>query len=446
MLLLYLVNINGTNLASLYLNKINKQYFTIMDKIKSQTSKKSIYQNKWLIALFIGAAILLWLSTNNSFGQITIARESLLIETVQQGDLDVVVDGYGKLVSNKQLLISALTNARVKEIVLKPGALVEKGSLIVRLENLELQQQLNNEKQQVAQSHGNLRELKLTQKRELLLDEANLAQIKANLQSAQLKRKAQEQLLSKGIVSKLTFEQTRLHELQLSQRVEFLKLGAEQLGQVHLEAINIMVQGIKQQEGRLAIAQSRLSSLDVKAEFSGVLQKLSVELGQNLSAGQTIGLIGSVSDLVAIIKVPQSQAQQISLQQQTVIDTRADKIIGHVSRIDPIVTNNTVSIEIALPKNLPASARPELNVDGQITIAKLQQVLYLKRPANIKSNTQSILYKVDQNNQQAKQQPIQFGQQAGRFIEVLSGAKLNEQYIISDLANIKDSVTTLSID
>lgn len=417
-----------------------------MDKIKSATSKKSNYRNKGLITLFIISVSLLWLSVNKNFGQITIARESLLIETVQQGDLDVVVDGYGKLISNKQLLISALTNARVKEIVLKPGALVEKGSVIVRLENPVLQQQLDDEQQYIAQKKANLRKLKLTHKRELLSDEADLARIKASLQSAALKRKAEQQLLAKGIVSKLSFEQTRLHEVQLRQQIEFLNLRTEQLKEVHIEAINIMKQGIKQQQGRLVIAQLRLTSLNVLAEFSGVLQKLSVELGQNLIAGQTIGLIGSVSDLVAIIKVPQSQAQKISFGQRAVIDTRSDIILGKVARIDPIVTNNTVSIEIALSKNLPASARPELNVDGQITITKLKNILYLKRPANIKTGTQALLYKVDKSNLQASQQSIQFGQQAGRYIEVLSGAKLHEQFIISDLANINESVSTINID
>ncbi|MCJ8294602.1 MAG: RND transporter, partial [Colwellia sp.] len=233
-----------------------------MDKIKSATSKKSNYRNKGLITLFIISVSLLWLSVNKNFGQITIARESLLIETVQQGDLDVVVDGYGKLISNKQLLISALTNARVKEIVLKPGALVEKGSVIVRLENPVLQQQLDDEQQYIAQKKANLRKLKLTHKRELLSDEADLARIKASLQSAALKRKAEQQLLAKGIVSKLSFEQTRLHEVQLRQQIEFLNLRTEQLKEVHIEAINIMKQGIKQQQGRLVIAQLRLTSLN----------------------------------------------------------------------------------------------------------------------------------------------------------------------------------------
>ena len=166
--LLLLSYIYGMNLAIHLLAILLKQYFTIMDKIKNQTSKKSIYQNKWFIALIIGGASLLWLSTNNTFGQITIARESLLIETVQQGDLDVVVDGYGKLISNKQLLISALTSARVKEIILKPGALVGKDSVIVRLENPELQQQLDEEQQQIVKKRGNLRKVKLAQKKRVI--------------------------------------------------------------------------------------------------------------------------------------------------------------------------------------------------------------------------------------------------------------------------------------
>jgi HlyD family secretion protein len=417
-----------------------------MDKIKNNPQKRPIYQNKWFITLLIVGASLFWLSIDNSFGQITLARENLLIQTIQQGDLDVIVDGYGKLISNKQLLISALTNARVKEIILKPGALVEKGSVIVRLENPELQQRVDNEQQQVAQKKGNLRKLKLTQRRELLLEEADLAQIKANLQSAVLKKEAEQQLLLKGIISKLSFEQTRLHEQQLRQRVNFLKLRTEQLRQVHIEAINVVAQEITQQQIRLTIAQTRLASLNVQAEFSGVLQKLSVELGQNLSAGETIGLIGSVSDLIAIINVPQSQVQQVSLGQQTIIDTRSDKIIGKVSRIDPIVTNNTVSIEISLPKPLPLSARPELNVDGKIIIAKLKQVLYLQRPANIKSYQSRLLYKVDTKNKQAKQQALNFGQQAGRYIEVLSGAKLNDKFIISDLVNINQNNKTIKIN
>ena len=172
---------------------------------------------------------------------------------------------------------------------------------------------------------------------------------------------------------------------------------------------------------------------------------MSVELGQSLAAGQEIALIGSVTDLIALIRVPQSQAQQIIVGQTAIIDTRRDKITGRVARIDPIVENNTVNIEISLPKNLPASARPQLNVDGIIIADTLKNITYIKRPANVKANNKGQLYQYDHQQQKARLTPITFGAQAGRFIEIISGAKPGEQFIVSDLSNLKNSNKELVI-
>jgi len=417
-----------------------------MDVVKSPSKKNKFFDSKIkVIAVIVLLLVLLAVYSKNTLGVVSVFRSELLIESVQQGDLEVVVDGYGSLISNKQQLLTALTRATVKEIVLKPGATVTASSVIVRLENPELQQLVNNAQQALAQSMANLRQLKLNNQREKLNEAAVLSEIRANFESASLKREAEEKLVVKGIVSSLTFRQTQLNERQLAERIDILTQRIEQLDLVQLEAVNIQKERIKQQQGQLNIAQSRLNALTIKAGFDGVLQRLNVELGQSLSAGQEVALIGSVTDLIALIRVPQSQAQQIQLGQKTIVDTRRDKIIGEVVRIDPIVENNTVNIEIALPKNLPASARPQLNVDGVIITDKLTDILYIARPANVKTNSQHELYKFNENEQNALRQPIQFGQQAGRYIEVRTGAKLNDEFIISDLSNLRSTTRQLKV-
>jgi HlyD family secretion protein len=155
--------------------------------------------------------------------------------------------------------------------------------------------------------------------------------------------------------------------------------------------------------------------------------------------------LGSVTDLIALIRVPQSQAQLITIGKVAIIDTRRDKIEGVVSRIDPIVDNNTVEIEIALPASLPASARPQLSVDGVIIADTLQNISYIKRPAGAKSNTSVSLYRLD-SQQSATSQALRFGAQAGQFIQILSGASVGEQFIISDLSNLQTTSQTLSIN
>jgi multidrug resistance efflux pump len=317
--------------------------------------------------------------------------------------------------------------------------------VIVRLENPELVLQVENAEQELIQVRANLRQLKLNNQREILNESANLAEITARFDTAALKRVAEEKLVKQGIVSQLTFQQSALDERQLKQRIAILKQRIDQLKLVHNESVNIQLERVKQQQGRLNIAESRLDKLTVRAGFDGVLQRLSVELGQSLAAGQEVALIGSVTDLIALIRVPQSQAQLIAIGKVAIIDTRRDKIEGVVSRIDPIVDNNTVEVEIALPASLPASARPQLSVDGVIVADTLKNVSYIKRPAGAKSNTNVSLYRLT-SQQSASSQDLRFGVQAGQFIQILSGAAVGEQFIISDLSNIQATSQTISIN
>ena len=416
-----------------------------MDVVK--TKKSSSFKptkGNMLLGLIVVIGVLIYFAVAKN-GAVSVARESLIIESVQQGDLEVIIEGYGTLTSDKQQLITSFSAATVKEIVLKPGAQVIANSVIVRLENPELVLQVENAEQELIQVQANLRQLKLNNQREILNESANLAEITARFDTAALKKAAEEKLVKQGIVSQLTFQQSVLDEKQLKQRIEILKQRIDQLKLVHDESINIQSERIKQQQGRLSSAASRLDKLTVRAGFDGVLQRLSVELGQSLTAGQEVALIGSVTDLIALIRVPQSQAQLITIGKMAIIDTRRDKIEGVVSRIDPIVDNNTVEIEIALPASLPASARPQLSVDGIIVADTLQNISYIKRPAGAKSNTNVSLYRL-LSQESATSQELRFGAQAGQFIQILSGASVGEQFIISDLSNLQTTSQTLNIN
>ncbi|WP_289028927.1 FtsX-like permease family protein [uncultured Paraglaciecola sp.] len=282
-----------------------------MDVVKIRKSSGLILSKKqWLLAL-TACLLLLVVWAINKNGQVSLERKELLIESVQHGDLEAVVQGYGTLTSDKQQLITSFSAATVKEIVLKPGAKVSTNSVIIQLENPELVQQVENAEQELIQAQANLRQLKLNNQRETLNESANLAEITARFATAKLKRSAEEKLVKEGIVSQLTFQQSSLDEKQLEQRIHILKQRIAQLELVHNESVNIQKERVKQQQGRLKIAQSRLDNLSVRAGFDGVLQRLSVELGQSLAAGQEVALIGSVTDLIALIRVPQSQAQLI---------------------------------------------------------------------------------------------------------------------------------------
>lgn len=372
-------------------------------------------------------------------GASSVKRSDMLFGSVKQGDLQVEVEGYGVLRSDKQLLITSLTRATVQEIILKPGALVTRDSVIVQLANPQLQQQVDSAVRELSQGKANLRQLKLNQKREILNESGNFAEMQARYATAKVKLEAQSGLVKSGIVSALDYKDSLVQEAQLKKRLNIHQQRTAALKLVNQEAINIQLDQIMQQQGQLDIAKNRLERLSVKAGFDGVLQRLSVALGQSLAAGQEIALIGSVQDLIALVRVPQNKAQQIFIGQKAIVDTRRDKIVGTVSRIDPVVVDNTVEVELALPAVLPASARVQLSVDAVIITDILTNITYMERPVNGKANAKANLFRLDDSHNTAMRTQLTLGKEAGRYIEILAGGKVNDTFIVSDLSLLKNS-------
>lgn len=403
-----------------------------MDIVKTKKTSRFNTHSKYLLLVF---AVLGF--SGYQFAQPTssqkVERRELLIGSVQQGDLQVTVDGFGRLRSDKQKLITSLTQATVEEMVLKPGSVVDVGSTIMVMSNPELLIQRDQAQQRLTQEKANLRQLKLNNIRDLMAEDAQLAELKADHKATHARRVAEEKLVKDGIISAITFNDTKIREQQLQERIVIQEERRAQLLLVQEEAIKIQEQQIKQEQSSCQTIQNRVDRLVVKSGMKGILQEVPVELGQSVQPGEALALIGSNDDLVALIRIPQTQAEKVEVGQVAVVDTRRDKITGKVSRIDPAVEDGTVTIEVAFSEPLPRSARPELNVDAAIHSDTLSNVFYIERPLNIAEHANTQLFKLDQDMRSAVAVQLSFGVEAGRYIEIRSGAQRGEAFILSDM-------------
>src|SRR5262249_19795521 len=114
------------------------------------------------------------------------------------------------------------------------------------------------------------------------------------------------------------------------------------------------------------------------------------------------------------------------------VDLRAGKVEGTVARVDPAAINGTVSIDVALPAELPRGARPDLGVDGVIELEQTGDVLHVGRPALGDSHATATVFKVVGND--AVRVPVTFGRASLRDIEVLGGLAAGDRIILSDMA------------
>jgi multidrug efflux pump subunit AcrA (membrane-fusion protein) len=378
-----------------------------------------------LILAFVGALVLVGSLLASPSYQYKVEQSSLLLGTVKRGDLQVTVDGYGVLRSDKQKLISSLAPATVEQVVLKAGAVVQADSVILRLSDPDLLQQIETASMATAQEQANFRRQQLNNQRDVLTEEGRLAELDARFQMLVLRHSAEAEMAAKGIAKQLQLQQQRLEQLRL----------------VNEEALTISQEQLNQAMAREQRLKQRQEQLTVKAGMEGVLQRVPVELGQSVTAGQELALVGSDKDLLALVRVSQSKAEQIQPGQKARVNTRREQANAVVSRVTPQVVDGTIEVELTFVDAIPASARPELTIDAQIFTAELTNTLYLERPVNSQSHSKSRLFKLDPQTYTLAATAVQFGDEAGRFLQLQQGATEGEQFVLSDMAGFQDANT-----
>jgi len=401
--------------------------------INRQQPKTKNKQKKYLlsavIALLAGTA---WLLQQPAAAS-KVDRQDIWTATVQQGELALTVDGFGKLKSKVQRLLTAPANALVEEVLLRPGALVNKNSVILRLSNPEMEQEVRDAQRELENRKAQHRQLGLSQQRELLSQQATLTDLDSELELATVKVEAEAQLHKEGIVSTLDFKRSTAELKRFEKRLNIEQQRLKQLQQSHQESLIISQQRIDQQQEQLSVIGNRFERLTVRAGMEGVLQQLPVELGQNVAIGEQVALVGSMKSLKAELQVSQSQVQQLAIGQQVDIDTRGGEVQGIISRIDPVIQQGSVYIDVDLTGELPNNARPELSIDGLVHTGFIENTLYLKKPVGALPNSSIKLFRLTENDQ-AEVVNISLGVESDEFMQIKTGASVGESYILSDMS------------
>ena len=84
---------------------------------------------------------------------------------------------------------------------------------------------------------------------------------------------------------------------------------------------------------------------------------------------------------------------------------------------------------------LPSDARPDLSIEGEIKITDIANALYVSRPIFAQSNSNSILYKLDEQGDFAQRTQVKLGKGAINEIQILEGLALGDKVVISDTSS-----------
>jgi HlyD family secretion protein len=365
----------------------------------------------------------------------TVDEGTLLTDVVRRGSLVLERRGIGTLVPEDTRWLPATTNGRVERILLRPGAQVQAGSVILELSNPQVEQEAQNARLALQSTQAALENLRVQLESELLTQQSQAAALESEFALAQMRAEADEALAKEKLISELDRRQSHRRAETLKKRVD---LEAQRLATARqsIDArMRVQQAAVDQAKAISDLQARRLSELHVRPGFAGVLQQVPVEVGQQVGPGQNVARVADPSRLKAELRIAETQAKDIEVGQPAAIDTRNGIIAGLVSRKDPAAANGTVTVDVSLTGELLPGAVPDLSVDGVIQLEKLDNILYVGRPSLGQENSTVGLFKVINEAGDASRVQVKLGKSSVNAIEVISGLNEGDKVILSDMSS-----------
>jgi HlyD family secretion protein len=360
-------------------------------------------------------------------------RATLWIDTVKRGPMVRQVRGLGTLVPEEIRWIPATTMGRVERVLLRPGTVVTPDSVILELSNPSLELELQDAELRVKAAEAGLANVRLQLQKEYLQQEAATLAMESDYQKAALQAEVNQQLSEKDLLAAITLRQSKLDAQQLAARLALARKQLESHAESMAARIEVQQAEVDQVRAMVQLRHRQVDELRVRAGVAGMLQVVPVEVGQQVAPGANLARVANPARLQAELKIAETQAKDIQIGQITSIDTRNGIATGRVVRIDPSVQNGTVTVDVALDGELPKGARPDLSVDGTIELERLDEVLFVGRPAFGQEQSAVGLFKV-QTNGEATRAQVKLGRSSVNTVEILSGLNAGDQVILSDMS------------
>ncbi|PYX28346.1 MAG: RND transporter [Acidobacteria bacterium] len=366
----------------------------------------------------------------------SVERGTVWTDVVKRGSMLRQVRGPGSLIPAQEAVrqIPAETEATVVRIRVLPGTQVQADTILLEMSNSQVEQAAIDAQLQLKAAEAEYQSLRVRLDSELMTQKAGAATVNADYSQAQRQADTDKALYDLGVISGLAYKSSKGKADELTTRND---LEGQRLT-INKKAIETQLaqQQAKVDQARTlaALKQKQLDALRVRAGISGVLVDLPMQVGQHVQPGAMLAKVVQPEHLMATLKIAETQARDVQFGEPASIDTHNGLISGTVMRVDPAVQNGTVTVDVKLTGELPKGARPDLSVDGTIDLERLDNVLYVGRPAFGQENSTISLFKLDADGKEAARVPVKVGRESVNSIQIFEGLHEGDTVILSDMS------------
>jgi multidrug resistance efflux pump len=366
----------------------------------------------------------------------SVERGTVWTDTVKRGPMLRQVRGLGSLVPAQEsvLQIPSQTEATVVRIRMLPGSVVKADTILMDMTNPQVEQAAVDANLQWKAAEAEYQSQRAKLQSDYMNQKASGATVTADYNQAQLQSQTDKSLYDLGVISGLAYKASKGKADELTTR-NGLAEQSLQASQKSIDAQLAEQQARVEQMHTLAVLkQKQLDALKVRAGIEGELVEMPMQVGQHVLPGTMLAKVVQPNHLMAQLKIAETQARDVQIGEPASVDTHNGVISGTVQRVDPAVQNGTVTVDVKLIGELPKGARPDLSVDGTIDLERLDNVLYVGRPAFGQENSTISLFRLESDGHDAVRVPVKVGRASVNSIQIVDGLREGDTVVLSDMS------------
>lgn len=406
-----------------------------IEKKKGLRPKHYGYIAIGLLVLFVGYQ-LLFASSVSTFRT---EKDKLSIAEVTQGKFDDYITINGNVAPITTIYMDAYEGGRVTEKLIEEGATVKKGDIILKLENINLYEQILNSESNLALKQNDLRSTRLSFDSRQVEGRKSLATTSTDLQRLKRNFDQNQALFDEELISKEVYQLSK-ENFELSKKTyDIVKLQTEQDDELRKTSLSGLDTDLARMRKTLGMVYQRLDHLNVRAPADGQLGFLDAEIGQNITQGQRIGQINVLTDYKIEATIDEHYIDRVKRDLVAILERNGKEYPLRLRKVYPEVRNGKFKVDLVFTGDKPETIRTGQSYNIKLQLGESSEALLLPKGSFFQSTGGQWIFVVGPDGGEAIKRPIRIGKQNSRYYEVLEGLDAGEKVITSNYDNFGEA-------
>ncbi|CAM3458774.1 efflux RND transporter periplasmic adaptor subunit [Zobellia roscoffensis] len=399
-----------------------------LEKKKGLRAKHYGYIALGLLLLFVGYQFLF----ASSVSTFRTDKEKLSVATVTDGKFDDYITISGNVAPITTIYMDAYEGGRVSEKLIEEGATVKKGDIILKLENINLYEQILQSESNLALKQNDLRSTKLNFDSRQVEGRKSLATASTELQRLKRNFEQNQALFDDELISREEYLTSKENYDLSKKQFEIIKMQTENDDELRETSLTGLDADLNRMQKTLGMVYQRLDHLNVRAPADGQLGFLDAEIGQNISQGQRIGQINVLTDYKIEANIDEHYIDRVKRELVAVLERNGKQFPLRVRKVYPEVRNGRFKVDLVFTAEKPETIRTGQSYNIRLQLGESNDALLLPKGSFFQSTGGQWIFVVTADGDEAIKRNIRIGKQNSKHYEVLEGLEAGEKVITSN--------------